>query len=1113
MSKDSFNIKNTGKNSADRSHDRPAGNAGGRHLWSRIFKITAIFLASLAGFIILILCGLSVYLTPERLTRLVNEKGSEYLNADIHARNVSYTLWRSFPRFDVRSESIEIISRSLNSLPPEIRKTLPENADSLASLKNFSGSINVVDIFLNRYVIHDVRIDGLSLNLVAYNDSVNNYNILPASNEKLKKIPYISAHLISLNNPGGITYYSAASKTRASVDLSRLVLEHKKGRDSDNLYHLALNGNIDASSDGLTILNGFPFNLAGDLRLLFNPFRVRIIDYAINLGEIKSKLSMSLGMGDDPSIESFDYKISSVNLMSLLGYLPKDFVPSLQGVKSDIIINASARMTSVWSFSSNNFPSMKVDFSSPAGTLDYTVAAGNGSSSAGPTNYPLAYSSILASFIFNGENPEKSYIDIAPINISTDGIEVDFSAKIKDLTGSPLVDGNISVNSDLKRTLDFLIPALPMNLAGDLTLNSNFKFNLASLSKEGLKEGIRNLDLTGDFLLSNCVMNSADRKMTAKIDNLSGEFSQQTALLNENFMEDPNSSLTMHINNATGSLPQGRFTASGVDFSTSNYISGDITPAQFRRGVPLYIRLAAAHLAFRDSQNKIGVEAEGFLIDDTFTSDRLQSSEALLADGLEAGARRISLREADNRFILSRPMVALSVIGMDDADKLLKDYATPTPPTPAADIAGAGQQVAHTPELLSFELPENVRQYLNELSFRAQLKAARVDLHTPGGDRSNHLANVDLTLDNDDVYLTAGSMMLEKTRGRLNGKISNLKKFLLLPPEESNPLDIDLTVNIDTININTLAKTYAMAKGGIEKIPTHTEVTPDDSIALLIPRNINARIEARSKETIYTNLHLYNLLADVRINHGDMKIPTLSIDSDFGNASLNIDYDSSDINHLNFSVKGEMNNIVLVNFYKNFRAMMQMMPEMKNLTGTLSIGLDASGEIFPDMYLNVPSLMAELNLGGRSLKLHQSPFIRKITRMMLINTDDDIHIKDIGIHAGIRDNLLQLDPFNFEFDRYTLHALGINNFNGNLYYHLAVMKSPVPFPFSINIEGHFHHPELRFGGPDYDLKRSEEVSSQIQENNNMNIVKMLRSFGGTAIKKAAEAAGNPNFSL
>lgn len=85
----------------------------------KILKICAIVLASGVGLIILLLCGLTLYLTPERLTRIVNREASQYLQADVKCKHITYTLWSSFPRFNVSTDSIIIVSRTLRGSRPK----------------------------------------------------------------------------------------------------------------------------------------------------------------------------------------------------------------------------------------------------------------------------------------------------------------------------------------------------------------------------------------------------------------------------------------------------------------------------------------------------------------------------------------------------------------------------------------------------------------------------------------------------------------------------------------------------------------------------------------------------------------------------------------------------------------------------------------------------------------------------------------------------------------------------------------------------------------------------------------------------------------------------------
>ena len=1094
--------------------------------WHGPAKIIAISLGAIIGFMVLILCAISLFLTPERLTSIVNREASLYLNADVKASNIQYSIWSSFPRFDIHTDSIQIISRSLNGVSPDIRKTLPTDADFLASLKSFSGSINIVDLFLNRYVIHDVKVDGLNINLVAYNDSINNYNIIPSGGPDMKSIPYISAKSVELVNPGNLRYISVASDTRASLNLSRLALNHRKGKDSDNLYHLFIGGKVNASSAGLTILNGFPFEMDGDIRLKFKPFAIRLIDYDINLGELKSKLSMSIGIGDNPSLESFDYRISSVNLMSLLGYIPKEYIPSLQGINTDMVLSASARLTSAWDFSSTQFPSVRIDFTTPAGQLDYSVAlpaqGSNPASASRIVTYPLNYSAISGIFNFNGSNPDKSYVEIPRFTVSTDGIEVGVEAKITDLTSLPAVAANVEVNSDLRKSLSILPLTLPAQIDGNMAIASDINFNIASLTKEGLQQGFTNIDAAGDITLSDCRFSMPSANMKSHLSRMKIHFAEKASAITPDYVSDPTSSLSLHIEKLTGTSGQGNFKVDGLNIRTGNSLRGNITTRNVREGLPLGLSVLADKVTYTDPKSNTAVVASGTSISDSLATSRFNSLSSLLSDGFSFKSKEIALKADKDKFILHNPTVSLQVaernntinletLGVANATASSASATSSPANTPVASTSGAAP--AHTPEYVEVNIPEGVKEFMRDFRFNTALKADRIDIITPGADRNNSLRNIDITLNEEELAINNASMMLEKTRGLVTGKISNIRNFLTLPVSDDNSLDVNLALKVDTININSLAHTYAMAKGGIDKIQTKTEIEPSDSIAIMLPRNIKADITAHAKETIYMNLHLYDLNTKINLSGGIADIPYLNIATDFGNAALNLKYDTSDINNLNFGIAANMDDVNIVNFFKNFHGLLEMMPEMSNLSGMLSLGINAKGNIFPDMYLNMPSVTAGMDIEGWKLLLHQSKFIRKITRMMLIETSGDLHIKDIGIHATVGDNLLQLKPFDFEFDRYKLHAEGLNNFNGKLYYHLAVMKSPIPFPFSVNIVGMFHHPELRFGGAHFDTKRSESISAEIEENNNINIVNIARSFMGAFVKKAAEAAENPNLSL
>lgn len=1084
-----------------------------RRRWGPV-RVIGIVILSIAVLIVLLLCALSIYLTPARLADIINREGSQYLNADIHARNVSYTLWRSFPRLRVTTDSITVRSRTLDSIPEDIRRQLPADADRLGSLRSFAGSINVVDLLLNRYVLQDVQVDGLHINLVAYNDSINNYAILPHTGQKLRRVPYFRVHEVALNNPGAISYRSVATDTRASLSLSSLVLDNVPSRrhglvthHDANDYRLSLAGRVSAGSAGLSVLTDFPFSLDGDLTLRFDPFGVALSDYAIDLGEIHSRLSMSVGMGDDPRIESFDYRISAVNLMNLLGYIPREYLPSLQGIKADLPVSASARLLDSWSFSSETLPSIEVDFHVPQGTVEYTVSSSHLPGS-GLRTYSLAHSPLEGVFVFDGQRPDSSYLDIPSFTISAPGVEARIGGRVSRLTADPLICATVGVDADLARAMR-LIPGASrgMRLSGRLTSLNTLSCNLSEFSRAALEQGVLHIRGGGRADLYGVTLTLPSDSVTLRVGHLAARMQESATALTPTSLDNPASRVKIIIDRAEALTTVGRFATRGLILTADAASRADLTPERIREGFPLSLSLQIDTAAYA-APNGTAVEAERLKFSDVAATTAPGTLHRLLSDGLSLQSDTVRISSGHHAFRLHHPRLSVSVaerqhISVDSIRTLLATVASDTMavhPRSAAEsetsLAGVApsEMASHTPELLRLNLPAGLADIFRDFSFRTDLRVSRCDLYGPSFDTTDYLGNIDISLDEEALTMRDLEISLSGTPARINGSIDRLREFLTLPASEENPIVADLEVTVPRIDINSLTHSYVEKAGGEAAVRRRPVASPTDTVAMLIPRNISARLTARVGEADYTNLDLSDIVAELQVDSGRLDISRLGIGSSFGRAEAAFAYDTSDIQSMSVSGDIHFNRIDIVRFFDKFHSLLKMMPEMKNLSGYISINGTLGCGIFPSMYLNIPSAHADVMVEGLDLKVHQSPFIRRITRMMLIRTDEDLHIKDMEVHAAVHDNLLQIYPFDFEFDRYRLHMLGVNNFAGRLYYHIAVEKSPVPFPFAINIEGMFHDPKLRFGSEHFDIKHGEEVTSHINVAESVNMMHMLRGL-------------------
>ena len=200
----------------------------------KILKAVAWTFGSIIALTIISVAAILIYLTPARLTAIVNREAGKHLLADVKATNVDYTLWSTFPDLYVYADSLTINSRSLSHLPEKIRKDLPQNCDSLVSTGEIMVALNILQAIKGIYNIKNIKISSPKLNLVSYDRQISNFNIFP---ETLicGDIPHISIDSARIVSPAGISYFNASSVTSAKLDINRLILVKNNTENSSLL--------------------------------------------------------------------------------------------------------------------------------------------------------------------------------------------------------------------------------------------------------------------------------------------------------------------------------------------------------------------------------------------------------------------------------------------------------------------------------------------------------------------------------------------------------------------------------------------------------------------------------------------------------------------------------------------------------------------------------------------------------------------------------------------------------------------------------------------------------------------------------------------------------------
>ena len=228
----------------------------------------------------------------------------------------------------------------------------------------------------------------------------------------------------------------------------------------------------------------------------------------------------------------------------------------------------------------------------------------------------------------------------------------------------------------------------------------------------------------------------------------------------------------------------------------------------------------------------------------------------------------------------------------------------------------------------------------------------------------------------------------------------------------------------------------------------------------------------------------------------------LLLSTAFGKAEMGFAYNSSNLQNLKINFNADLDSLNISSFFDCFPTLLKTVPMMENLHGDLIAKVGAEMTLFPDMCLNSPSVSGAVDISGRSLAISQNGVLGNIAKKLLIHEEGDLNIKDFEIKASVFDNLVELYPFDLSLDKYRLEVAGTNNFKGDMYYHIDVKESPVPFDFGINVQGNFEHPKLRLGRGRFNNKEAEKITSDIMIADNINIVGEMRYYLQEFIRKA-----------
>lgn len=1051
----------------------PNGNKKGRPLWLRTLRGLGwtLFLAVYA--VVIIISSVVWILSPERLTPIAERMASKTLNAEVTLDRVELTFWSSFPKVKVEVDGMNIVSRSLSEISPELRATLPADADSVVAVGHFTGGINLVALAGGKIALNDVKLDSPHINLIQVNDTISNFNIFPKSapdtTTTSSAMPEISIDHFAITNALPIRYRSLPDSIDVAMTLRTVDLQG----DAAPQYKLELSTDIatpllaDFNYDELT------FSLDGKINWdAQRPQQVSVEDLKFKLDDdIDLTMSTQVDMSENLRFEQMEVALSNLRPANIVEHIPAAYREKLQSLDTDMAINLNVKLLQPYVLADSvTLPQVEGLINIPDSYFKFQTI-----------DFHNFTTDIKATI--DGGNLNRSVINIERLAIDGHAMDINITGTVTSLLSDPYVKGHFFGALDFDKLPAIAKQNMGGKLSGKFDADTKFNFHLSDISPRAFHKA----NLSGEVNLRDL------RYLTT--DTLTQLYTRQAQLTfgtGESLDREENrvdSLLIVKIDIDTAYLwsdgMEARLKAFRAGFGASNVASssdttqinpfgGAINIADFYCFSPTdSMRMRLRDVTGVASLKRFQGDTRLPQLDLQLKAGRLRMSQPKYAASLRGMKFDINanLRPRRNGKMRSKPRATAG-----DALRALSENDTMQQKSLQARMLrlAAQQMDSAKVEVLDFNVDNSFRSLLRRWNIHGAIAANSGNLRFHGVRVRNRIDSLDLTFNTDSVSLHNLNCKFGHSDFKVKGSITNIKQALSM--RRPGPVRIDFNMQSDTLNVNEIVRGLCGSSAGIEEstqawtdetefIEEGSDTLPDSIVGpLLIPVNIDAALNIQARKVVYSDLILDSFDGKLMINSGMVKLDNLSADTDVGSLKFSGLYSAPKAENINFGMAMDLKDFNISRLPHMIPAIDTLVPMMQYLSGIVNAHIAVTSDITPDMYFKIPTMKAAMQFTGDSLVLFDNDTFRTLSKWLMFKNKQRNMIDSIDIELTISDGHLNLYPFIMNIDRYKLGVMGYNDLDFNLNYHISVLKSPIPFKFGINIKGAPGDMKIRLGG-------------------------------------------------
>jgi hypothetical protein len=360
---------------------------------------------------------LQIVLTPAFLTSLVDKVARSNVDGDVKFSSINASMVRSFPYLNVTIEDFSITypHERFNEYDTLARARLfsklgrAAEADTLASFRNLSASVNYLSLLRGRFRIRRATLENPRIFLRQYDSTAANWNLFTINDSETDstssgKIPSISVGKASLEGNPFVMYFNQADTISGNIKMRSMSFSGRyvsgRGKRIEGVFlkadSLSLTGrlpsdtlvvdvsklavkdrgehfSLELRSDLMLALESagripIPFNV--DAKVLANPkaqkYSVRELRASLAMIELNAEAEGDFS-GENPHLKA-DARIDEEPVREMTRYFGRWF-PLLNNLKTDARISLDAHCDGEYSKTTGHLPPLSVHMSVPDASI------------------------------------------------------------------------------------------------------------------------------------------------------------------------------------------------------------------------------------------------------------------------------------------------------------------------------------------------------------------------------------------------------------------------------------------------------------------------------------------------------------------------------------------------------------------------------------------------------------------------------------------------------------------------------------------------------------------------------------------------------------------------